>query len=74
MTKRERVSLIRKIAKVEGRVAKKRDELRACVGDIEALVDTVRDADDAIDGVLSNLRRAAESLDREVADKLSEYV
>lgn len=74
MTKRERDAIVRKIGRIEQRVAKKRDELRICVSDIEALMDSVNEADEATEGVLYNLRRARESLDREVADKLSEYV
>jgi uncharacterized membrane protein YvbJ len=74
MTKRERESLIKKIAKIEERVAKKRDELRICTNDLEALIDSIKDADENTEGVLHNLRHAAESLEREVTDKLSEYV
>lgn len=74
MTKRERERLVRKIAQIEQRVAKKRDELRACIGDMDALLESVNEAEFEIEGVLHNLRRARESLDRDVADKLSEYV
>jgi uncharacterized protein YoxC len=74
MTKREREALVRKITKIEQRVAKKRDELRDCIADIEDIVESVQQAGDEFDGVLMDLRRAADSLDRHVVDKLSEYV
>jgi predicted nucleic acid-binding Zn-ribbon protein len=74
MTKRERDTLTRKIAKIEERVAKKRDELRSLVGDMDGILESVNAADDSMEGVLYSLRNAREALDREVADKLSEYV
>jgi predicted nucleic acid-binding Zn-ribbon protein len=74
VTKRERETIARKLTKIEQRVAKKRDELRECVREMDGLLESISAADEEVEGVLYNLRSAREALDRGVADKLSEYV
>jgi hypothetical protein len=74
MTKREREAIARKIERLEKSIAKKRDALRIDVSDLEALIESVNDADEETEGVLYHLRLASERLDRGVCDKLSEYV
>ena len=74
MTKRERDALTKKISRIAERVAKKRDELRDCLSDMDGIMESVNSAEDEMEGVIANLRRAREALDRGVCDKLSEYV
>lgn len=74
MNSRERNALVRKIARIENKVAKKRDEIRALVGDMDGILESVNAASEEFDFVLRDLQTAREGLDRGVADKLSEYV
>ena len=74
MTKKERDAITRKIGRIADRVAKKRDELRKCLGEIEGIIESVDSASERMEETLLALREAQESLDRGVVDKLSEYV
>ena len=74
MTKRELDALRRQLAKLEDRIGKKRDELRALIADFDSIIDSVRDADEEMKGVVQHLEYARDGLDRYVVDKLSEYV
>lgn len=55
------------------KIGKKRDELRAILTDVEALVDSVQEADLGLDEVTDNLQQAVRALDRETIEKLSYY-
>lgn len=73
MTKREREALLRRIKRLEEKIAKKRDELREIIEGSQALIASVEDACDSMDASVEALKAAHEHVDY-AADSLSQYV
>jgi ABC-type transporter Mla subunit MlaD len=74
MRKREREALQRSLKKLTDKVAAKRDELRAIVGDISAIIESVNAAGDGFEDTLHHLKEANFYLDQIVVDGLSQNV
>lgn len=73
MTKRERASIVRRIDRLIVKVGKKRDELRAALGDIDGIVESINAAEEPIEAALFKLREARREID-DASDELSRYV
>jgi predicted nucleic acid-binding Zn-ribbon protein len=72
MTKREREAMGRKFKKLEDQIGKKRDELRALVGDFQDLITSVEEADEQFETTLADLKCARRNFETAV-DTLSQY-
>jgi len=73
MNKRQRDSIARKIDQITVKIGKKRDEMRALVGDLEGLVASVEEAAEGMDWTIHHLKEARQNLDGAV-DSASQLV
>ena len=73
MTKREKTAFLNKLTRMEEKLAKKRDEVRALVSDMSELVDCAERGCEDIDYALDSLRNAKDAIE-DAADALSEHV
>lgn len=73
MRKREKEAMLRRFSRLEAKIAKKRDEMRALIEDFEPLIDSVREATDDADCAVDRLLDAKRSFE-DAVDKASQFV